>query len=112
MNSNLLFDRSYVNGQWVSESNTYFQVTNPANGETIATVADGGVSITEKAIDAADKAFKPWSKTTAKHRASILEKWNDLILAHTNDLAEIMTLECGKPLAESRGEVAYGSSFL
>tara|TARA_B100000787_G_scaffold9774_1_gene7451 strand:+ start:6437 stop:7876 length:1440 start_codon:yes stop_codon:yes gene_type:complete len=112
MNSNLLFDRSYVNGQWVSESNTYFQVTNPANGETIATVADGGVSITEKAIDAADKAFKPWSKTTAKHRASILEKWNDLILAHTNDLAEIMTLECGKPLAESRGEVAYGASFL
>ena len=85
---------------------------NPANGETLATVADGNVIMTKKAIKAADRAFKLWSKTTAKYRASILEKWNDLIIAHSDELADIMTLECGKPLAESKGEVAYGASFI
>ena len=112
MNKSLLFDRSYVNGQWTTEGTASFEVMNPANGETLATVADGNVIMTKKAIEAADRAFKPWSKTTAKYRASILEKWNDLIIAHSDELADIMTLECGKPLAESKGEVAYGASFI
>ena len=112
MNKSLLFDRSYVNGQWTTEGTASFEVMNPANGETLATVADGNVIMTKKAIKAADRAFKLWSKTTAKYRASILEKWNDLIIAHNDELADIMTLECGKPLAESKGEVAYGASFI
>ena len=112
MNKSLLFDRSYVNGQWTTEGTASFEVMNPANGETLATVADGNVIMTKKAIKAADRAFKLWSKTTAKYRASILEKWNDLIIAHSDELADIMTLECGKPLAESKGEVAYGASFI
>jgi succinate-semialdehyde dehydrogenase/glutarate-semialdehyde dehydrogenase len=112
MNTSLLFDRSYVNGQWTTEGTASFEVMNPANGETLATVADGNVIMTKKAIKAADRAFKLWSKTTAKYRASILEKWNDLIIAHSDELADIMTLECGKPLAESKGEVAYGASFI
>jgi len=112
MNTSLLFDRSYVNGQWTTEGTASFEVMNPANGETLATVADGNVIMTKKAIKAADRAFKLWSKTTAKYRAYILEKWNDLIIAHRDELADIMTLECGKPLAESKGEVAYGASFI
>ena len=112
MNKDLLFDRSYVNGQWITEGTATFDVTNPANGEKIATIADGGVAITQKAIDAAHKAFGPWSKKTAKHRAAILEKLNDLILEHTDVLAKIMTLECGKPLNESKGEVAYAASYI
>ena len=112
MDTSLLFDRSYVNGQWTTEGTASFDVMNPANGETLATVADGNVIMTKKAIKAADRAFKLWSKTTAKYRASILEKWNDLIIAHSDELADIMTLECGKPLAESKGEVAYGASFI
>ena len=112
MDTSLLFDRSYVNGQWTTEGTASFEVMNPANGETLATVADGDVIMTKKAIKAADRAFKLWSKTTAKYRASILEKWNDLIIAHSDELADIMTLECGKPLAESKGEVAYGASFI
>ena len=112
MDTSLLFDRSYVNGQWTTEGTASFEVMNPANGETLATVANGNVIMTKKAIKAADRAFKLWSKTTAKYRASILEKWNDLIIAHSDELADIMTLECGKPLAESKGEVAYGASFI
>ena len=112
MNTSLLFDRSYVNGQWTTEGTASFEVMNPANGETLANVSDGGVAITKKAIEAADRAFKSWSKTTAKYRASILEKWNDLIIEHSDELAAIMTLECGKPLSESKGEVAYGASFI
>ena len=112
MKSELIFDKSYVNGKWVTIGDATFDVTNPANGKKIATVADGGAPVTKKAIDVANSAFVSWSKTTAKYRAAILEKWNDLILEHSDELAQIMTLECGKPLAESKGEVAYGASFI
>ena len=107
----LIFDRSFVNGKWTIQGDSTFKVTNPANGDCIQTVSDGGIEITEMAINAADKAFKSWQKTTAKYRAGILERWNDLILEQTEQLAEIMTLECGKPLQESKGEVAYGAAF-
>jgi succinate-semialdehyde dehydrogenase/glutarate-semialdehyde dehydrogenase len=112
MNQDLLFDRSYVNGEWTTEGTASFDVTNPATGEKIATIADGGVAMTQKAIDAAQKAFGSWSKKTAKYRSGILEKWNDLIIEHTDVLAKIMTLESGKPFNESKGEVAYGASFI
>ena len=112
MKHNLLFDRSYVNGKWTTEGNASFDVLNPANKEKVATVADGGVAITEKAIKVAHQAFDPWRKTTAKYRGAILEKWNDLILENQEELAKIMTLECGKPLSESNGEVAYGAAFI
>jgi len=112
MNKDLIFDRSYVNGEWTTEGNLFFDVFNPANREKVATISDGGTAITQKAIEAADIAFRPWSRKTAKYRAAILEKWNNLILEHSDDLAEIMTLECGKPLEESKGEVSYGASFI
>ena len=111
MNSDLLFDRSYVNGAWTNHGLGSFEVSNPANGKVLATVLDGGKEIIEQAIVSANAAFKPWSSSTAKHRASILENWNSLILKNTDDLATIMTLECGKPLKESKGEVAYGAFF-
>ena len=79
----LIFDRSFVNGKWTIQGNSTFEVTNPANGDCIQTVSDGGIEITEMAINAADKAFKSWQKTTAKYRARILERWNDLILEQT-----------------------------
>ena len=110
--NDLIFDRSFVNGEWTIQGDSTFEVTNPANGDCIQTVSDGGIEITEMAINAADKAFKSWQKTTAKYRAGILERWNDLILEQTEKLAEIMTLECGKPLQESKGEVAYGAAFI
>ena len=113
MKSNdLIFDRSFVDGKWTIHGDATFEVTNPANGNHIQTVSDGGAEITQMAINAADRAFKSWRKTTAKYRGNILEKWNDLILKHTEELSEIMTLECGKPISESKGEVAYGASFI
>ena len=90
----LIFDRSFVNGKWTNQGDETFEVTNPANGNSIQTVLDGGIQMTEIAINAADSAFKSWRKTTAKYRGNILEKWNDLILKLTKELAEIMTLEC------------------
>lgn len=112
MSKDLIFDRSYVNGEWTTGSDKTFNVTNPANGETVATLSDGGIPITEESINVAHKAFATWSKTTAKYRGAILEKLNGLILENSDELARIMTLECGKPLAESKGEVAYGASFI
>jgi len=113
MKSNdLIFDRSFVDGKWTIHGDATFEVTNPANGNHIQTVSDGGAEITQMAISAADRAFKSWRKTTAKYRGNILEKWNDLILKHTEELSEIMTLECGKPISESKGEVTYGASFI
>ena len=110
--NNLIFDRSFVNGKWSNLGNGTFEVTNPANGNSIQKVLNGGIQITEMAIHAADRAFKSWRKTTAKYRGDILEKWNDLILKHTNEIAEIMTLECGKPFSESKGEVSYAASLI
>ena len=112
MNKNLIFRKSYVDGNWATDGKKTFEVTNPANGKTIASVFDGGIKITKKAIKSANKASNNWSKYTAKERSKILEKWNDLILEYTESLAEIMTLESGKPINESKGEVAYGASFV
>ncbi len=109
----LLKCQGYIDGQWVAaDSGAVFAVTDPANGAKIVEVADMGVAETRRAIDAAARALPAWRAKTAKERGAVLRRWFELILAHTEDLALLMTTEQGKPLGEARGEVAYGASFL
>lgn len=100
-----------IDGKWVKGAKS-FAVTDPATGETLAHVPDLGPTETTAAIDAAQRALAAWSARTAKERGAILKKWFDLITAGAESLAELMTSEQGKPLAEARGEVAYGASFV
>ena len=112
-NKNLFTDKAFINGQWVdSDSGNSFIVTNPANGDTVGDVPDMGVAETRRAIAAAEKALPVWAAKSAKERAAVLRKWADLMIANADDLAMIMTVEQGKPLAESRGEILYAASFL
>ena len=109
----LLRTAGYIDGRWVaSEANGRFAVDDPATGGIIAQVANLGADHATSAIAAAEKAFPLWAKKTAKERAGVMRKWFDLMLAHQDDLATLMTAEQGKPLAESRGEVTYGASFI
>lgn len=109
----LLKDRAYIDGQWsAGKAAQNFLVTNPANGEQIAAVADCGAEDTEQAVAAANKALPAWRAKTAKERAAILRKWFDLMMANQEDLAVILSTEQGKPMAESRGEIAYGANFI
>jgi succinate-semialdehyde dehydrogenase / glutarate-semialdehyde dehydrogenase len=109
----LLRTQAYLNGQWSNaDSGASFAVTNPATGELIGTVPDMGAAETRRAIAAAAQAWNGWRTKTAKERSAILRKWNDLMLANADDLALIMTVEQGKPLAEAKGEIAYAASFL
>ncbi len=107
----LLETRGLLGGEWVEGSKT-FAVINPATGETIADVADLTAEDTRKAIDIAYEAQKEWRRKTAKERCAILLKWNDLMLENQEDLGKILTAEMGKPLAEAKGEIAYGASFI
>ena len=107
----LLRNQSYINGNWVSGSAS-FDVTNPADGSTIASVPNLGAAETQDAIAAAHAAFPAWAARTGKQRAAILRKWFDLMLAHADDLAALMTAEQGKPVAEAKGEIMYGASFV
>ena len=93
------------------DSERVYPVHNPADGSIIANVPDMGRQDTRKAIAAAGQALPAWSAKTAKERGAILRRWHDLILEHKEALARIVTAECGKPLAEALGEVAYGASF-
>ena len=109
----LLRQQAYLNGEWTDADNgTTLAVTNPATGAQIGTIPNMGTAETRRAIDAANAAWPAWRKKSAKERAAILRKWNDLILENTDDLALLMTTEQGKPLAESKGEVSYGASFI
>jgi len=109
----LLRNQAYVAGKWVNaDSNKTFVVTNPANQDVVATLPDLSVSDTKTAIVSAHEAFGPWSAKTANDRARILQKWFQLQLAHADDLAVILTIEQGKPLAEAKGEIKYGASFV
>ncbi|MYM33038.1 NADP-dependent succinate-semialdehyde dehydrogenase [Duganella sp. FT94W] len=109
----LLRQQAYLNGEWRdADSGKALAVTNPATGEQIGTVPVMGAAETKRAIEAANAAWPAWRKKPAAERARILRKWNDLILENTDDLALLMTAEQGKPLTESRGEVAYGASFI
>ena len=111
--STLLHHQAYINGAWTNaDSGKTFAVINPANGEELARVSDLGANETSRAIDAANAAFPEWAAKTATVRAGILRKWHDLIMEHADDLGLLMTLEQGKPLAEARGEVRYGASFI
>lgn len=107
----LLKTDGFINGQWVKGSGR-FEVTDPATGLKLADVANLGAAEAEQAIAAANAAWPAWRSKTAKERSIIMRKWFDLLIAHTEDLARLMTAENGKPLAESRGEVAYGASFV
>ena len=111
-NTTLLFNKSFVNGLWVAGSEKMFNVLDPATGEIISRIFDGGIEVTSQAIDAAHSAFKDWRKITPMSRSVLLERLHDLIMENQDLLAEIMTRECGKPLKESVGEVRYASSFL
>jgi succinate-semialdehyde dehydrogenase/glutarate-semialdehyde dehydrogenase len=109
--NNLLITDSLIDGKWINVKKT-FDVINPANGKTIAKVADLTINETKQAIKAADKAWKFWRNTTAEERGDLLESWYKLIIQNKDQLAEIMTLECGKPIVESHGEISYGASFI
>ncbi|MBI1210875.1 MAG: succinate-semialdehyde dehydrogenase [Alphaproteobacteria bacterium] len=109
----LVKDKAYVDGAWIAaDSGATFEVTNPANGKVLAKLPDLLEAETRRAIEAANAAWPAWAAKTAKERAAILRKWFELMMANQEDLAVIMTSEQGKPLAESRGEVAYGASFI
>ena len=105
--------QAYVNGEWIDADNgSTNKVTNPANGEVIAEVARCGTDETRRAIEAAAAAQVSWRALTAKARSAYLRALFDEMMAHQDDLAAMMTLEQGKPLAESKGEIAYGANFL
>lgn len=109
----LLKQQAYINGRWVdADSGETIDVVNPSSGERIGTIPKMGAAETARAIAAASDAFSSWRAMPAKARAGIMRKWFDLVMQNQEDLARLMTREQGKPLAESRGEVAYGASYL
>ncbi len=108
----LLETRAYVDGAWIDGDDGTFAVDNPARGDTIADVADLSRAQVAQAIAAAETAQKDWAKWTGKERAAVLRKWFDLMIEHQDDLGTILTAEQGKPLAEAKGEVGYGASFI
>lgn len=112
-NQALFRSRAYIDGQWAdADSGATFEVRNPATGGRLGTVPSMGETETRRAIIAAEDAGPAWRARTAKDRAAILRRWHDLMLANQDDLAALMTAEQGKPLAESRGEIAYAASFI
>ncbi|KQW90045.1 NAD-dependent succinate-semialdehyde dehydrogenase [Massilia sp. Root418] len=109
----LLRQQAYINGEWTdADSGKTHAVFNPATGGQIGTIPDCGAAETRRAIEAANAAWPAWRKKTAKERAAVLRKWSDLIVENVDDLALLMTTEQGKPLAESKGEVIFGASFI
>ncbi len=109
----LLREQCYLDGHWcAADSGRRFDVVNPATGERLAEVPDCGAAETRRAIAAAEAAWPAWRSRTGKERSAMLRRWFDLILVHQDDLALLMTLEQGKPLAEAKSEVVYGASFV
>jgi succinate-semialdehyde dehydrogenase/glutarate-semialdehyde dehydrogenase len=109
----LLRTHNFIGGQWrPAAAGAELPVTDPATLETIARVADSNADDARAALDAAQAAFPAWRERTGRERAQLLKKWNDLIVAHQEDLAKIISSEQGKPLAEARGEVLYGASYV
>ena len=109
----LFRQQCYINGEWVDALNRgTIPVTNPATGETLGTVPRMGAEETRQAIEAADRALPAWRAKTAKERAQVLRKWFDLMMANQEDLATLMTAAQGKPMTESRGEIAYAAAFI
>src|SRR5215475_4177122 len=109
----LLRPRAFIGGKWLDAANGATRtVVNPATREPIGTVPDMGVAETRHAIEAAREAFPAWAALTARERAAILRRWYELLMANQEDLATLMTAEQGKPLAEAKGEIGYGASFI
>jgi succinate-semialdehyde dehydrogenase/glutarate-semialdehyde dehydrogenase len=109
----LFRQQCYVDGKWIdADSGETITVKNPANGQALGTIPKLGAAETRRAIEAAERAWPAWRGKTAKERANILRKWFDLMMANQDDLARLMTMEQGKPLAEAKGEIAYGASFI
>ena len=110
---NLFREQCYIDGAWVdADSGEAIDVNNPATGDTMGTVPKMGADETRRAIEAAERAWPGWRAKTAKERAALLRRWYDLMLENQDDLASLMTQEQGKPLAESKGEILYGASFI
>ena len=111
--SNLFRQQALINGEWLDANNgEVIDVTNPANGDKLGSVPKMGADETRAAIDAANRALPAWRALTAKERATILRNWFNLMMEHQDDLARLMTLEQGKPLAEAKGEISYAASFI
>lgn len=109
----LLRQQAYIDGHWVAaDSAAVLQVHNPATGERIGSVPDMGAAETRRAIEAAQRAWPAWRARTARDRGHILRRWYELVLAHQEDLATLMTLEQGRPLPDARAEVAYAATFI
>ena len=104
--------KHYINGEWTISGDGTINVMNPATGEQVGTVPNGGEAEATAAIEAASTAFPAWSKTTVYERAELLMKWHDLLLEHKEEVGEILTKEMGKPLAEAIGEIEYSASFI
>ena len=112
-NKSLFREKCFVNGQWSdSEDSKTIEVNNPATMKIIGKVPNFSAEQTKSVIDKADSAFQAWKNTTAKERSIILKKWSDLIIENVDDLAKIMTIEQGKPLAEAKGEILMGASYI
>lgn len=111
--STLFKQQAYINGAWVNATTQQrYPIHNPATGELLAEVPNMGTADTQQAVDAAEAALPAWRALTAKERANRLRRWFELMMANQEELARIMTLEQGKPLAEARGEIAYAASFI
>ena len=111
--SSLLRSQLYIDGEWVdADDGSTVPVLNPASKVEIVSIPNAGAAETRRAIEAADKTFASWRNVVAKERSAILKRWFQLIMDNQEDLAQLMTAEQGKPLAESRGEVAYGAAFV
>src|SRR5258708_22034482 len=111
--SKLFREQCYIDGAWLdADERKSTAVHNPATGSVLGTVPRMGATETKRAIEAAERAWPAWRAKTAKERAACLRKWFDLMMANQEDLAQLMTAEQGKPLTESRGEIAYGASFI
>ena len=111
--SSLFRQQAFIDGAWCdADTRASFAVTNPATGAVLGAVPDLGIAETRRAITAAERALPGWKTRTAKERAQILRRWADLMMANQEDLAQLMTAEQGKPLAEARGEIGYAASFI
>jgi succinate-semialdehyde dehydrogenase/glutarate-semialdehyde dehydrogenase len=110
--ADLVRNANYIAGEWQAAAGAHLDVTDPATGNLIARVPDSGAAEARAALDAAHAAFPAWRKVPAKQRAQIIKRWNDLVLAHQDDLGALISLEQGKPLAEGKGEVAYAASYI
>ncbi|MEJ8826073.1 NAD-dependent succinate-semialdehyde dehydrogenase [Variovorax humicola] len=108
----LLRSRNYIAGEWREATGSQLDVTDPATGALITRVPDSGACEAREAAEAAHAAFATWRKVPAKQRAQIIKRWNDLVLAHQDDLGTLVSMEQGKPLAEGKGEIVYAASYI